>query len=73
MSRPCGCSNGWLYATPGGWIPCHRCLGAGLVPASADRNPEGQDPQGLGAQHESAVPSEETGDAQPIQNKDKSS
>lgn len=33
------------------------------VPASVDRNPEGQDPKGLGAQHERAVRA--SADAQP--------
>lgn len=37
-----------------------------LPTASVDRSPEGQDPRGLGAEHEHAVPSEETADAQPI-------
>lgn len=29
----CGCENGWVYATPGGWIPCPRCGGSETVAA----------------------------------------
>ena len=37
------------------------------IPASADRNPEGEKPEALSAQHESAVPK---ADAKPLSPKD---